>query len=107
MFKPIPAAQFESDLWSSQGPHGAHGGQAVCVLKGEKADWETARRLLGDASFMKMLLEFDKDNIPDSVIRRLRRYLDDPAFTPEAVAKQSRAVRPYFVRPTSGFPGAF
>lgn len=98
------------------------GVQAVCVLRGEKPDWDTAKRILGEPNFMRSLLEFDKDNIPDSYIRKLRRYVasdpwarvrwtgavysdcegllnrcacsqDDPAFTPEAVAKQSCAAQ--------------
>eukprot|EP00955_Chlamydomonas_euryale_P004916 52535-Chlamydomonas_euryale.AAC.2 len=40
---------------------------------------------------MQSLEEFDKDNIPDGVIRKLSKYADDPVYTPEAVAKQSRA----------------
>jgi len=49
--------------------------QAVCVLRGEKPDWDTAKKVLGEPNFMRSLFEFDKDNIPDSVIRKLRRYV--------------------------------
>ncbi|GBF88264.1 dynein heavy chain axonemal protein, partial [Raphidocelis subcapitata] len=65
--------------------------EAVCILKQEKPDWDTAKRILGDVNFMRSLEEFDKDNIPDGVVKRLRRYIDDPNFTPESVAKQSKA----------------
>ncbi|KAK9823491.1 hypothetical protein WJX72_003121 [[Myrmecia] bisecta] len=65
--------------------------EAVCVLKQEKADWDTAKRILGESSFMKSLLEFDKDNIPDAVIKKLKKYTDNPEYTVESVAKQSRA----------------
>ena len=67
--------------------------QAVCTLKQEKPDWDTAKRVLGDSGFMRSLLEFDKDHIPDAVMRRLRKYTDSPDFTPEAVAKQSKAAQ--------------
>ena len=67
--------------------------QAVCTLKQEKPDWDTAKRVLGESGFMRSLLEFDKDHIPDAVIRRLRKYTDSPDFTPEAVAKQSKAAQ--------------
>lgn len=67
--------------------------QAVCILKQEKADWDTAKRVLGDSGFMRSLVEFDKDHIPDAVIKKLRKYTDSPDFTPEAVAKQSKAAQ--------------
>lgn len=38
--------------------------EAVCILKGEKPDWDTAKRVLGDNNFMRSLEEYDKDNIP-------------------------------------------
>ncbi len=41
--------------------------EGVCTLLQEKADWETAKRVLGDAAFIKRLVEYDKDNIPDKV----------------------------------------
>jgi hypothetical protein len=47
--------------------------------------------VLGDVDFMRSLQEFDKDNIPDAVIKKLRRYIDDPNYQPDVVAKQSRA----------------
>lgn len=65
----------------------------MCTLKQEKADWDTAKRVLGESGFMRSLLEFDKDHIPDAVIRRLRKYTDSADFTPEAVAKQSKAAQ--------------
>jgi dynein heavy chain, axonemal len=65
--------------------------EAVCILKGEKPDWDTAKKLLSDTNFLKSLEEFDKDNIPDAAIKKLKKYVDDPVYTPEAVAKQSRA----------------
>jgi hypothetical protein len=33
---------------------------------------------------MRSLEEFDKDSIPDGVIKKLRRYIDDPTYTPGA-----------------------
>lgn len=42
---------------------------------------------------MKSLLEFDKDHIPEAVMKKLRKYTDNPEFTAEAVAKQSKAAQ--------------
>lgn len=50
-----------------------------------------AKRVLSDTNFMRSLEEFDKDNIPDAVIHKLRKYIDDPQYQPDVVAKQSRA----------------
>jgi dynein heavy chain len=41
--------------------------EAVCILKQERPDWDTAKRVLGDSNFMRSLEEFDKENIPVSV----------------------------------------
>ena len=30
------------------------------------------------------LEEFDKDNIPDAVIKKLKKYVDDPSYTPDS-----------------------
>lgn len=50
-----------------------------------------AKRVLSDTNFMRSLEEFDKDNIPDAVIHKLKKYIDDPQYQPDVVAKQSRA----------------
>lgn len=65
--------------------------EAVCILKQEKPDWDTSKKVLGDTNFMKSLEEFDKDNIPEPVIRKLKKYVDDPSYIPETVGKQSLA----------------
>lgn len=61
------------------------------MLKEERADWDSAKRMLADASFMRSLIDFDKDHISEECMRRLRKYLDNPDFTPESVGKQSKA----------------
>ena len=40
---------------------------AVCTLLMEKPDWATAKQVLGDASFLKNLVQFDKNNVPEKV----------------------------------------
>eukprot|EP00898_Chlorokybus_atmophyticus_P006606 jgi/Chlat1/6947/Chrsp52S06617 len=67
--------------------------EAVCVCLGEKTDWDTAKRVLSDVAFIKRLMDYDKDNIPEKVIRQLKKYVDDPVYTPEQVAKQSNAAK--------------
>ena len=40
---------------------------AVCVLFQRKPDWPTAKQMLGDPNFLKKLLQFDKNSVPDKV----------------------------------------
>ena len=42
-------------------------------------------------SFSTPRQEFDKDNISDATIKKLKKYIDDPQYTPETVGRQSRA----------------
>ncbi|ESO83512.1 hypothetical protein LOTGIDRAFT_133247 [Lottia gigantea] len=66
---------------------------AVCVLFQKRPDWVTAKQMLGDANFLKMLLQFDKNGLPDKVFKRLKRYSKDPDFNPEKVGSVSEACR--------------
>ena len=40
---------------------------AVCVLFQKKPDWPTAKMMIGDPNFLKKLLQFDKNSLPDRV----------------------------------------
>lgn len=64
--------------------------EAVCILLGLKADWNTAKVILGDSYFQQKLIEIDKDNIPEQISKRVRRYIDNPKFIPDEVAKVSK-----------------
>lgn len=44
--------------------------EAVCILLGVKADWSTAKVILADPYLQQKLLDIDKDNIPDQVIKK-------------------------------------
>lgn len=51
----------------------------------EKADWETAKRVLGQPKFIERLLAYDADNVPDAVIEDLQRVVQDTRFTADQV----------------------
>ena len=67
--------------------------EAVCILMGQKADWASAKSLLGDTTFLTRLVNYDKDNIPERILKNLRKYIDNPKFVPDIVEKTSRACK--------------
>ncbi|XP_074055006.1 dynein axonemal heavy chain 12 isoform X7 [Macrotis lagotis] len=80
---------------------------AICVMKDIKPEritdpagtggkiydyWGPSKKLLGDMNFLRDLKEYDKDNIPASVMQKIRNeYLTNPEFDPPKVAKASSA----------------
>ncbi|XP_072866108.1 dynein axonemal heavy chain 12 isoform X6 [Chlorocebus sabaeus] len=80
---------------------------AVCVMKDIKPEkisdpsgtggkildyWGPSKKLLGDMNFLRDLKEYDKDNIPVTVMQKIRsEYLTNPEFDPPKVAKASSA----------------
>lgn len=62
---------------------------------GKKIDdyWEAGgKSLLTDAKvFINNLMTFDKDNIPDRIIKAIAPFMDDPNFTPAAIERASKA----------------
>ncbi|XRB20985.1 dynein heavy chain [Pseudoscourfieldia marina] len=67
--------------------------EAVCTLLGEKTDWDSAKKVLTDGNFLKRLFDYDKDAIEPKVLKQLKKYVDDPVYTPDQVAKQSVAAK--------------
>ena len=65
--------------------------EAVNVLLGEKADWDTAKRVLGNMHLIENLKQFDKDSISSGVLKKLRKYTNDPIMQVENVKKVSSA----------------
>lgn len=54
--------------------------------------WGPAKRMLGDLSFLASLKEYDKDNIPEAVMTKIRKeYITNPDFDPAKAAKASSA----------------
>mmetsp|Transcript_44339 Transcript_44339/g.86753 ORF Transcript_44339/g.86753 Transcript_44339/m.86753 type:complete len:4144 (+) Transcript_44339:98-12529(+) len=64
---------------------------AVCILLEQKTDWDTAKKVMGGANFMKSLKELDKDNIKPKTIKSLAKYIEDPTFTAEKMKSVSVA----------------
>ena len=80
---------------------------AVCVLKGippEKINdpdkpgqkildyWVPSKKLLGDMNFLKDLIAFDKDNLNQAAVLKIKKeYLTNAEFVPSRVAQASSA----------------
>ena len=67
--------------------------EAVCILLGEKTDFDTAQKILGQSDFLEKLKNYDKDNIPQPVLKKLAKYIARDDFTPDSCAKQSLACK--------------
>jgi dynein heavy chain len=67
--------------------------EAICILFKVKPDWDSSKKLLGDPQIMKKMIEFDKDNIPELTTKKLKKYIENPNFTPENVEKVSKACK--------------
>ncbi|XP_041458176.1 dynein heavy chain 3, axonemal-like isoform X7 [Lytechinus variegatus] len=79
--------------------------EAVCIMKGIKGErktndqgklfddyWPAAKRMLGDMKFLESLKEYDKDNIPSAITKKIRdQYINNPDFDPSVVKKVSSA----------------
>jgi dynein heavy chain len=80
--------------------------EAICIIKGVKPKkidgdkpgkkiddyWEPGRALLADpAKFLDSLLNFDKDNMQDGVIQKIKPYIDSEEFSVDAISRVSKA----------------
>merc|ERR1712159_822330 len=67
--------------------------EAVNTLLNEKADWDTAKKVLSDGKFLDRLKQFDKDNIPQPVLKKLEKFVVKPEYQPDVVGNQSKAAK--------------
>jgi len=67
--------------------------EAVCIMLDAKPDWDSAKKVLGDANFLNNLKGYDKDNIPPSKLKKIEKYVKDPDFSAENVGKVSLAAK--------------
>lgn len=65
---------------------------AVCVLLSRPTGWPEAKSLMSNpGQFIETLQKYDKDKIPKAVLKKLKRYVEDPKFEPDLIAKKSVA----------------
>jgi len=69
--------------------------EAVCILLGEKPDWDNAKRVMGGSDFLERLMKYDKDNIDPKPLAKIRsKYIDHPLMKTEDVQRKSAAAGP-------------
>jgi dynein heavy chain len=65
---------------------------SVALLLGEKAGWESAKKMMGQPKqFLIRLKEFDKDKIKEATLKKLKKFVNDERFDPNLIAKKSVA----------------
>ncbi|XP_032678001.1 dynein heavy chain 7, axonemal-like [Odontomachus brunneus] len=78
--------------------------EAICILKDVKPEkvqtpegamddyWKPSLRMLGDIRFLESLLTYDKDNVPERIMTKIRTtILTNPNFDPERIRTVSTA----------------
>ena len=66
--------------------------EGVCILMGTKTDWATAKGLLLDINgFVKSLMTYPKDNIPDDRLNKLKKVITKEEFNPESIRLRAPA----------------
>ncbi|XP_037533396.1 dynein heavy chain 2, axonemal [Nematolebias whitei] len=66
---------------------------AVMTLLGKEPTWAEAKRQLGEANFIKTLVNFDKDNMSDRVLKKINQFCRQADFQPEIIGKVSLAAK--------------
>nr|XP_039250408.1 dynein heavy chain 2, axonemal-like [Styela clava] len=68
--------------------------QAVMILRGSEPTWAESKRQLGDQNFIKQLVNFDKDNMSDRVLKKIgQQYVAHSEFHPDNVGRVSTAAK--------------
>ena len=63
---------------------------AVCLLMDVKENWDEGKKLMNNPeNFINMLKGFNKDNIKESKLKKLKKYTTDPKFVPALIEKKS------------------
>lgn len=63
----------------------------VMILMGKPAEWGSAKTVLGETNFLTNLKAFDKDNVKNSTIIKVKKYVENQSFTADEVTKVSFA----------------
>eukprot|EP00828_Plagiopyla_frontata_P049394 TRINITY_DN982_c0_g1_i4.p1 TRINITY_DN982_c0_g1~~TRINITY_DN982_c0_g1_i4.p1 ORF type:complete len:762 (-),score=108.48 TRINITY_DN982_c0_g1_i4:1125-3410(-) len=66
--------------------------EGVFILFNKKYDWNAAKAMMQDLNdFINKLINFDKNNISEETLFKLRKHLTNPNFNPEIIGKKVKA----------------
>ena len=63
----------------------------LLLLDADSLEWASAKKLLASPTLKKTMVNLDKSNIPDHILRKLEIYTSSDMFHPDFVAKCSMA----------------
>jgi len=67
---------------------------AVCLLRDKKEAWADGKQLMSNpAEFINSLQHYDKDNVKEAKLKKLKKYVDDERMDPDRVARKSGAAK--------------
>ena len=67
--------------------------QSVAILLGYKPDWAGCVQMFSSSHFLQSLKEYDKDKIPDSMLKALKKYTEKKEYDLQAIEKVSVACK--------------
>uniref|UniRef100_A0A1A9V6M7 AAA+ ATPase domain-containing protein n=1 Tax=Glossina austeni TaxID=7395 RepID=A0A1A9V6M7_GLOAU len=67
--------------------------EAVCILLGAKPSWAGAKAIMADVNFIKRLFEYDKEHIPETILQKVKKYIDHKDFVPAKFEKVSKVAK--------------
>ncbi|XP_055549943.1 dynein axonemal heavy chain 6 [Wyeomyia smithii] len=67
--------------------------EAVLILLGAKTDWNSAKVVMADVNFLKRLEEYDKEHIPETILKKLKTYIEHKDFQPPIIEKVSKVAK--------------
>ena len=66
---------------------------AVLTVLKKPVGWDEAKKQLNDSAFLTKLMEYDKDLLNDSLLKKIGKFTNQADFTPDSVGKVSGACR--------------
>ncbi|XP_055843876.1 dynein axonemal heavy chain 6 [Episyrphus balteatus] len=67
--------------------------EAVCILLGAKPTWASAKSIMADVNFLKRLMDYDKEHIPEATLKKVKNYIDHKDFVPAKIEKVSKVAK--------------